>query len=84
MPLSQKETEAMTQLLTKLPEPQLYLDAWNEYQENISPEARLVHNADKLEMLHQARIYEKTGVNLDQFWETSIDKEYTEYKPERG
>lgn len=80
------ESDAMMSTLSQLPEAQkrTYIETWSEYQENVTPEARLVHNADKLEMLFQAREYEKTGVNLDQFWETSIEKEYTEYKPERN
>ncbi len=80
------ETNAMNKILSSLPEDvrELYIETWNEYQRNESPEARLVHNADKLEMLYQAKEYEKTGVNLDQFWETKIDPEYEKYKPKRS
>jgi putative hydrolase of HD superfamily len=42
---------------------------WDEYQAGESPEARLVHDADKLEMVVQARHYAAAGnANLDEFW----------------
>ena len=82
----EKEANAMEEILDTLPEEtrRLYHDAWREYKENTSPEARLVHNTDKLDMLYQAREYEKKGYKLDQFWETPIDKEYQKYKPRRA
>ena len=80
------ESEAMREILTELPEEvgELYLATWNEYQRNETPEAKLVHNADKIEMLIQTKEYESKGSKLDQFWETEIDPEYEKYKPERG
>ena len=80
------ESNAMNTILSTLPKDlqDLYTETWDEYQRNESPEAILVHNADKLEMLFQASEYEKTGANLDQFWETEIAPEYEKYKPERG
>ena len=80
------ETEALSEILTDLPEEMenLYLDTWNEYQKNETPEAKLVHNADKIEMLIQAKEYEEKGSKLDQFWDTEIDPEYEKYKPKRG
>ena len=80
------ESEAMRGILSTLPEKisKLYLESWEEYQSNETPEARLVHNADKIEMLIQAKEYESKGSKLDQFWETEIDPEYEKYKPKRG
>ena len=78
------ESEAMRKILLSLPDPQPYIEAWNEYQKNNTLEARLVHNSDKLEMLYQAHEYEKPGIPLDQFWNTVIDKEYSEFKPGRS
>ena len=80
------ESQAMNEILATLPEKlhQLYKETWIEYQQNETPEAKLVHNADKLEMLIQAKEYQKTGVNLDQFWETEIDPEYQKYRPEKS
>ncbi len=79
------ENDAMKEILSYLPKEvhELYLETWDEYQQNESPEAKLVHNSDKLEMLYQAKEYEKTGAKLEQFWETKIDPEYEKYKPKR-
>ena len=80
------EASALKKSLNDLPEPikDHYTELFTEYQDNKTPEARLVHNADKLDMLYQAREYEEKGYRLDQFWETEIDPEYEKYKPKRG
>ncbi len=47
-----------------------YLALWHEYEERTSLEARLVKAADKLDLLFQAREYEKGGANnLGEFWD---------------
>lgn len=49
-----------------------YLLLLQEYEERISLEARIVKAADKLDLLLQAREYEKGGAqNLQEFWESS-------------
>lgn len=49
-----------------------YLLLWREYEERSSLEARIVKAADKLDLLLQAREYEKGGAcNLLEFWEYS-------------
>lgn len=61
----EKKTEleeyAMTELLDELPPTMKdnYFDIWNDYKENLSNEARFVHELDKLEMALQGKIYEK-------------------------
>lgn len=46
-----------------------YLALWHEYEQRASLEARLVKAADKLDLLCQAREYEKGGAqNLAEFW----------------
>jgi len=63
------EDEAMTGLLAKLPGGHDYTILWNEYDARSTPEARLVADADKLEMVHQALQYERAGHRtLDEFW----------------
>lgn len=63
------EAEAMTGLLAKLPGGHDYTILWNEYDARSTPEARLVADADKLEMVHQALQYERAGHRtLDEFW----------------
>jgi putative hydrolase of HD superfamily len=49
-----------------------YLLLWREYEERASLEARIVKAADKLDLLLQAREYEKGGArNLHEFWANS-------------
>ena len=49
-----------------------YLLLWREYEERISLEARIVKAADKLDLLLQAREYEKGGArSLQEFWANS-------------
>ena len=53
------ESDAMMKILSTLPEKvsQLYRQVWDEYERNETPEARLVHSYDKIEMLIQAKEY---------------------------
>lgn len=63
------EESAMTGLIQGLAHGQDYLALWREYADAGTPEARLVRDADKLEMVHQALQYERRGVRtLDEFW----------------
>jgi putative hydrolase of HD superfamily len=49
-----------------------YLQLWREYEARASLESRIVKAADKLDLLLQAREYEKGGAsNLLDFWENS-------------
>lgn len=49
-----------------------YLAHWREYEERTSLEARIVKAADKIDLLLQAREYEKGGANaLGEFWENA-------------
>jgi putative hydrolases of HD superfamily len=53
------ETQAMDELLSELSEEQraLYRESWQEFIDGKTPEARLVHQVDKLEMAIQAWEY---------------------------
>jgi len=57
---SELENYAMAEILESLPEQikTKYETLWNEFLERDTPEARLVHELDKLEMALQAKIYE--------------------------
>jgi len=47
-----------------------FVALWREYSELSTPEGRLVADADKLEMVHQALVYERSGnQNLGEFWQ---------------
>ena len=55
------ENYAMVEILESLPQSiqSDYQNMWNEFLVRETPEARLVHELDKLEMALQAKIYEK-------------------------
>ena len=42
-----------------------YLKIWQEYQENNSPESKIVHQIDRLEMALQAKLYQKNGYSKE-------------------
>ena len=71
------ENNAMNRLINKLP-PNIqssYWHTWLELKENITPEARLVRDCDKLEMMIQASEYQATGGDRDKlmrFWQAEI------------
>ena len=58
---SELENYAMTEILESLPQfiQANYKKMWNEFLVRETPEARLVHELDRLEMALQAKIYEK-------------------------
>ena len=58
---SELESYAMSEILESLPQKiqDDYKNMWNEFLLRETPEARLVHELDKLEMALQAKIYEK-------------------------
>lgn len=65
----QAEAQAMAYLTRNVPDAE-FLALWREYSELSTPEGRLVHDADKLEMVHQALVYERAGNrNLGEFWQ---------------
>ena len=61
------ENNAFDEIIKNLPDliKLQYLQIWQEYQENNSPESKIVHQIDKLEMVLQAKIYEKDGHSQD-------------------
>jgi putative hydrolase of HD superfamily len=62
------ERVALTQLVQGIDDTD-FVTLWQEYAEASSPEGRLVRDADKLEMIHQALCYERAGnQNLGEFW----------------
>ncbi|MED6157252.1 hypothetical protein PIB30_021754 [Stylosanthes scabra] len=54
-------------------------DLWMEYEANSSPEAKLVKDLDKVEMILQALEYEnEQGKDLDEFFQSTAGKFQTE------
>lgn len=66
------EKASITRIFTPLQLESEYLHIWEEYERGDSPEALLVRQIDKLEMVIQASIYEKQeSVNLDEFFQSA-------------
>ena len=70
------ENNAFQEIIKNLPDliKSQYLQIWQEYQENTSFESQLVHQIDRLEMVLQAKIYEKEGhpkEKLESFFESA-------------
>ena len=70
------ENNAFNEIIKNLPDliKSQYLQIWQEYQEENSPESKIVHQIDKLEMALQAKIYEKDGYSqekLEVFFESA-------------
>jgi len=68
----------MAEILTSLPQHirAEYLQLWEEYEDGVTPESRLVKQVDSLEMLIQAKQYEEYGhVGLDEWWQNPYDFE---------
>jgi putative hydrolase of HD superfamily len=62
------EATAIQRILVGLPQHDEWLALWSEYDAASTPEARLVRDADKLEMIHQATRYMRRGqTNLGEF-----------------
>ncbi len=64
------ELEILAALLDDVPSAEQWRAWWVEFEEGASVEARIVHDADRLDMLIQAYVYEQTTGNrwLDEFW----------------
>jgi putative hydrolase of HD superfamily len=72
------ENGAFSEIMAHLPDEikSQYLEIWSEYQENVSPESKIVHQIDRLEMALQARLYQKDGhpeEKLNQFFKSAGD-----------
>lgn len=72
-PGSKTEVErgVMRQMLAETAFAPAFMNLWEELQAAETPEAKLVHDADKLELYLQAMIYEKQlgNTQLAEFWE---------------
>jgi putative hydrolase of HD superfamily len=65
------EIAALQDIVDGLPAHEQYCKLVADYSDELSPEARLLKDVDKLEMIHQALQYERQGHrNLNEFWQT--------------
>ena len=64
------ETEVLSVLLCRLDCAEQWCTWWWEFEDGTSAEGRLVRDADRLDMLIQAYVYEQTTGNrwLEEFW----------------
>ncbi len=67
---AEMEQRAMAELLTDQGFGEGWLRTWNEFEDLACGEARIVRDADRVDLLTQALVYERnTGtVNLEEFW----------------
>jgi putative hydrolase of HD superfamily len=66
---SRAEASAIGDLLAPLPTVGRWKTLWHEFEDQSSPEGRLVRDADKLEMMVQCLSYEQAGSRgLDEYW----------------
>lgn len=67
------ERQAMQEIFGRPPSHPALMALWEELHAEVTPEARLVHDADRLDMLLQATIYEQESGNqrLAEFWAKS-------------
>lgn len=66
------EKESVKKLFSGFSKSEEYLELWEEFEENKTPEAKFVKQIDKLEMAMQAAVYAKQyGKNLDEFTESA-------------
>ncbi len=61
----QREENAIFEILSLLPKlhRETFLAVWNEYQEGKTKEAKAVKQLDKIEMILQAKEYDKLGIS---------------------
>ncbi len=66
----QAELSALADILVGLPFAERLREWWQEFEDRASVEGRLVRDADRLELLLQAHVYERSSANqyLDEFW----------------
>jgi putative hydrolase of HD superfamily len=72
------ERQAMEQIIGDAPFGPRLMDLWEELRRNETDEARLVHDADKLDQYIQAAVYERQTGNrqLEEFWATAHQFHY--------
>lgn len=74
------ERQAMFKIVRQTPVESTFMTYWEELNRLESPEAKLVHDADKLDMYLQAVVYEQQTGNeyLEEFWVTPRKFFFTE------
>jgi putative hydrolase of HD superfamily len=73
------EEAVLSQLLEGLPSAERWRAWWQEFEEGTSLEGQLVRDADRLDVLIQAHVYERTTGNrwLAEFWPPDGESPFT-------
>ncbi len=72
------ERAAISEIVAGLPMAERYRALWEMYDEKGTAEAHLVKDADLLDMMIQAYLYEQAGQrNLDEFWQNVTDARFS-------
>lgn len=76
---AEAEREALEEMVGDAPFAPRFLEWWEELELDESVEARLVHDADKVEVFLQAVVYEEqTGnAHLQEFWDVAHEFHYS-------
>ena len=75
---AQAEEAALDELLAGLPFRADWQALWQEFEEQETPEAKLVRDADRLDLLATALTYERTGSrDLEEFWRFAPESSFT-------
>lgn len=74
----QAELNALTELLQGVEFGERFRTLWQAIQDEESIEARILHDADRLELLVQAYVYSRmmSGTVLDEFWEGQEERPF--------
>ena len=76
---SQAEAKALEALIAALPSAASLQALWREFEDEATPEGKLVRDADRVEMMIQCLRYELSGSRgLDDFW-SSMDRQDWHY-----
>jgi len=78
------ELEALDEITSGLPFAGEYRELWLDFEDRRTPEGRLVRDADRLELLIQAYVYERSTGNrqLQEFWDNTHESHF-EYPASR-
>jgi len=71
----QLEHDSIQRLLKDFPGGEKYLEIWKEFERKETPEAKLVKQLDKLEMIFQSKIYKlQHGMNPQDFFKNAREE----------
>lgn len=72
------ELAALDEITSDLPLADEYRELWLDFEDSRTPEGRLVRDADRLELVAQALVYEQSTGNrrLQEFWDNTGDTDF--------